>query len=97
MRARVGHICRPAAAGILLAAAVWPGDARAADPFGYRLHDRNRNVFSGPSGIGIYPKQPYRSPLYQPRKPDLDPDWKPAPGLDPLSKPRRDLRPWRAR
>ncbi len=97
MKATVARTHRLIAAGILLAAVAGPGASLAADPYGYRLKDRNRNVFGGPSGVNVYPKQPYRSPLHQPRKPDYRPNWKPAPGLNPLRKPRRDLRPWRAR
>ncbi len=97
MKATAAPTFRLFAAGLMLAAAAGPEAGLAADPYGYRLKDRNRNVFSGPSGINIYPKQPYRSPLHQPRKPDLDPDWKPSPGLNPLLKPHRDLRPWRPR
>lgn len=85
------------AAGAALAATAWLDPASAADPYGYRLNDRNRKVFGGPSGINIYPKQPYASPLDQPRRQHYTPDWKAAPGLNPLRKPRRDLRPWRAR
>ncbi len=54
-------------------------------------------LFGGPTGVNIYPKQPYASPLYQRPKPDYTPNWKPAPGTNPLSEPRRDLRPWRPR
>lgn len=97
MKATAGPICRRAAAGAILAAIAWPGAGLADDPYGYRLKDRNRAVFSGPTGVNLYPRQPYRSPLYQPRKRDFDPDWKPAPGLNPLLTPRRDLRPWRPR
>ncbi|MEQ8701688.1 MAG: hypothetical protein RLT05_34650 [Bauldia litoralis] len=85
------------AAGLVLAVAAGPEAGLAADPYGYRLKDSNRNVHGGPSGINIYPRQPYRSPLYQPRKPRLGPGWKASPGLNPLLKPHRDLRPWRVR
>lgn len=97
MKATVAHAGNLIAAGVFLAVIAGPGAGAAADNDSYRLKDRNRPVFSGPSGVNIYSRQPYRSPLYQPRKPDLAPNWKPAPGLNPLLKPRRDLRPWRAR
>lgn len=92
-----GHCLAALLCWALALAPLLAGTPAAAQGYEYRLRDSNRDVFGGPSGLRLYRPPPYTPPIYQPKQPRLAPRWRAAPGLNPLRRPRKDLRPWRPR